>query len=377
MIYFDNCATTKPIPEVIKAVTKGMEENFTNPSSLHRLGMLAEEEVEAVRRLVADYMKVSPEEVIFTSGGTESNNFILRGIIAGNPGNIVTSPLEHSSVERVLSSDPRWEIRSVPVSRYGEIDVKDVLDLIDEKTRCVALTHVNNELGSILPVKEIGRAIHEKFPKVHFHVDGVQAFGKLGFRGDVIYSDSYSFSGHKIHGPKGIGGLYLSKQRHISPLILGGGQERGARSGTENVPGILGLGAAVKVVAEKDELFYHNVTKFRNRMKTRLEETFDDIVFNSPDNGSPYILNISFPHIRGEVILHMLEEEEIYISTASACSSHSSGKNRVLEGIGLPDDLAEGTLRLCFSRFNTEEEIEVFIPKLKTAVREVQEIIGR
>ncbi|MDO5713780.1 MAG: cysteine desulfurase family protein [Tissierellia bacterium] len=381
MIYLDNCATTKPTKEVVDTMIKAMEEDYANPSSLHRGGMLVEEKIEDVRNLIGEYLNVSGKEIIFTSGGTESNNMILKGIMEFNDfeGNVVTSFLEHSSTLSVLDWGEKRgiEVRKVDSDSKGNLSLEEILSLIDKDTILLSLTHVNNELGSILSIDEIGKRIKGLYPNIHFHVDGVQGFGKIPIP-PFTYIDSYSFSGHKIHGPKGIGGLYLSKNPLIPPLVLGGGQEDGLRSGTENVPGILGLGAAINRVFNCGNDDYNHVQGLREFVWNSLFEIFSDLSMNSPKDGSPYIINVSFPHCRGEVILHMLEDQGIYISTSSAChSNRKSEKNHVLQGIGLSEDYMEGTIRICFSKDNTMEELEVFIPALKKAVTEIQEIIRR
>lgn len=383
MIYLDNCATTKPRPSVIKEMVRAMEVDFFNPSGLHRGGFLVEEEIKKIRILLSQFLKVLPEEVIFTSGGTESNNFVIKGILERdrNKGkNLVATGIDHSSVYELLKlgKDLGFEVRKLPVDRMGRVSIDKIKEAVDENTSLVVMTQVHNELGTIQPINEIGEYLKRNHRKVHFHVDGVQAFGKVKLPNLSSFVDSFSFSGHKIYGPKGIGGLYLRKTVHLSPLISGGGQEGNRRSGTENVPGIFGFGAAIRdhMAFGKEE--GEKVLSLYRLLREKIIEKFDDVVINSPEDGSPYILSISFPNLRSEVVLHMLEEEEIYISTASACSSHSRGtKNRILEEIGLSDDLAAGTLRICLSKDLEESDILTFVEELKLKVSEVQSIIGR
>ncbi|MDD7362705.1 MAG: cysteine desulfurase family protein [Peptoniphilus sp.] len=373
MIYLDNCATTKPRKEVVEAMVEALEEDFYNPSGLHTGAVEVEKKKEAIREQIKSYFHCVNGELYFTSGATESNNTALNAAIREGSGkNVVTTNVEHPSILNVLK-EKDIEVRKVAIDRTGHISLEALLDAIDEETMLVSLFHVNNELGSINDVAQWVPAIKERYPRIKVHIDGVQAVGKLPVDFDRIGCDSYSFSGHKFHGPKGIGGLIVAK--HMAPFILGGGQEMGIRSGTENIPGIYGLSAAFKALDE--EGIRLKEAKARVDYLRRGIEEIDDVRINTSEPASPYILNVSIDDTRGEVLLHMLEEKEIYISTSSACSSHRTGKNPVLEALGLSESLAQGTIRLCLSRETTREELDVFIRELKDAVSAVRDIIRR
>lgn len=374
MIYLDNCATTKPKESVVKAMVEALEKDFYNPSSLHIAAVEVEKKKEAIRNNIKDYFLCSGE-LYFTSGATESNNTainsaILEGKRFGN--NVVTTNIEHPSILNVLKAQD-VEVRYVPIDSTGHVSKESVVEAIDENTMLLSLFHVNNELGTINPVEEWVPEIKEKFPRVKVHIDGVQAVGKLPVDFDKIGCDSYSFSGHKFHGPKGIGGLLVRKP--MTPYLYGGGQEMGFRSGTENTPGIYGLGAAFDAL--KEEGICLDEARERWQFLKEGVESIGDVVINSIEPASPYIVNVSIDDTRGEVLLHMLEEKEIYISTSSACSSHRTGKNPILTALGLKDSLAQGTIRICLSRDTTMEELEEFIEELKTAVADVRDIMRR
>ena len=367
MIYLDNCATTRPLKSVIDAMTTALQEDFSNPSSLHQFGYAVSKKKEAIRESIKDYFNCRSGELYFTSGGTESNNTAIRSAIENKVAgkNVVTTNIEHPSILNVIKAS-EMELRQVAIDETGHIAFEKLMDAIDEDTVLVSLFHVNNELGSINPVEEWVPKIKEAYPTVKVHVDGVQAVGKLPVDFDAMGCDTYSFSGHKFHGPKGIGGLLVKKS--VKPFIYGGGQEMGMRSGTENIPGIYGLGAAFDALEAAEARMAH--------LRAAIE-TIDGISINTTAPASPYILNVSLADTRGEVLLHMLEEREIYISTSSACSSHRTGKNPVLTALGLSDNFAEGTIRLCLSRETTIEECDEFVVALKEAVETIRSIMRR
>lgn len=374
MIYLDNCATTRPLKSVIDAMTTALQEDFSNPSSLHQFGYAVSKKKEAIRESIKDYFNCRSGELYFTSGGTESNNTAIRSAIENKAAgkNVVTTNIEHPSILNVIKAS-EMELRQVAIDETGHIAFEKLMDAIDEDTVLVSLFHVNNELGSINPVVEWVPKIKEAYPTVKVHVDGVQAVGKLVVDFDAIGCDTYSFSGHKFHGPKGIGGLLVKKS--VKPFIYGGGQEMGMRSGTENIPGIYGLGAAFDAL--KEEGIALDEAEARMAHLRAAIETIDAISINTTAPASPYILNVSLADTRGEVLLHMLEEKEIYISTSSACSSHRTGKNPILTALGLSDNFAEGTIRLCLSRETTIEECDEFVEALKEAVETIRSIMRR
>lgn len=384
MIYLDNCSTTKPREEVVKIMYESMMDNFGNPSSLHRLGMKAEKRIREARKYIADFLKVDNNEIYFTSGGTESNNIAIQGFVnkmEKRGKHIITTKIEHPSVLNIMKYYEKhgFHISYLNVDEYGYISLEELRNSLRDDTILVSIMHVNNETGSIQPIEEIKNIIKEKNPNTLFHVDGVQGFGKIDISLKASGIDSYSFSGHKIHGPKGIGGLFIDKKHVISPIVFGGNQERGLRSGTENVTGIIGFGEAVKIMSEKYKEERQYVFELKEYFGNRIREEIDDIRINTSldENSSPYILNISFRNVRGEVLLHYLEDKDIYVSTTSACSSKGTEKSHVLESMGLKDKEIEGAIRFCFSYENTKKDLDYTVEVLKESVTEIRQIIMR
>lgn len=382
MIYLDNCATTKPRREVVDLMIKSLEEDFSNPSSLHSFGHRIEKKVEESRSIIAEFLNIMPEELYFTSGGTESNNIFINGAVKRNKqiGNkIITTHLEHSAVGEVfknLESDG-YEVVYLSSDDNGKVDLEQLRSEMNGNVSLVSIMHVNNELGTINDIRSASEIIKSANKNTFFHVDGVQAFGKIPVDLKNLGVDGYSISGHKIHAPKGIGALYIRKGIQISPIFFGGNQEKGIRSGTENTTGIFAFGKAVEILKknfiEEDEL----KDKLRNQMVNLLEKNFTDYVINTPlDNSPNSILNVSFFHTRGEVILHYLEQDEIYISTTSACSSNSKTKSN-LEKLGKSTEICDGSIRICLGYENTMEDIEIFMEKLHFAVEDIRKITMR
>ncbi|WP_138158821.1 cysteine desulfurase family protein [Peptoniphilus catoniae] len=382
MIYLDNCATTKPRDEVVDIMIQSMREDFANPSSLHSFGQSVENKIEEARENVANLINADPSEIYFTSGGTESNNTALNGFINKNKrfGNeVITSSIEHSSIVEKLNKykNEDYKVIEIGVDSKGNINTDEIYSKVNEKTILLSLIHVNNELGTIAPIAEITKKVKSINKNVLVHVDGVQSFGKIKIDIKDMNCDSYSLSGHKIYGPKGIGALYLKNGIQIEPLIKGGGQEKNMRSGTENVPGILGLGKAAKIMLENFEPEQTHILEIKKYLITKLNENISDFIINTPKHSSPYVLSVSIKGIRGEVLLHYLEQDEIYISTASACTSNGTHKSRVLEAIKLKPDYEEGTIRICLSYEINRNDIDIFIEKLKSYVNEIREIMKR
>lgn len=382
MIYLDNCATTKPRKEVIDEMVLVMNNNFGNPSSLHTLGIYAEKAVKEARTTVASFLNVSQNEIVFTSGGTESNNLAIQGALKTRKGNhIITTKIEHPAVLNTIKS---YESKGYSISYLendckGRICLDSLKDALKKDTALISIIHVNNEIGTIQDLEAISNMISESSSKPFFHVDGVQSFGKIEFSLKRCNVDSYSFSGHKIHGPKGVGGLYLNKDSKIMPLFYGGNQEKGLRSGTENVAGIVGLKKAVEMLSINAEYEKNMIAKLRNHMIRLIYENIDNIKVNSPrdETGSPYILSISFKDTKGEVILHYLEEKDIYVSTASACCSKGNNESHVLKAINLDKEYLDSTIRICFSYENTFEQVEFATKVLKESVDDIRAIIRR
>lgn len=379
MIYLDNCATTKPRAEVVEEMMRILNTDFANPSSLHRFGMKAEEEREEARKNVADLLATSEKNIIFTSGGTESNNLSIQGVLektVNHNKKILTTKIEHSSVLDQFKHYEQmgYDVRYIPVDRYGHIDEEFLLSNVTGAV-LLALHHVNNEVGTLNDIKDIASKVKKINKDIHIHVDGVQAFGKIPFKVRDFEIDTYSFSSHKIYGPKGVGGLYIKPGTNLRSLFIGGGQEKNLRSGTENMPGIVGFGKAASIMRENFESEYNHVVELKAYAKAKIESEFSDFEFNFDEKSSPYIFNVGFRDIRGEVLLHFLENDEIYISTSSACSSNSGGKSHVLTELGIDNKLLEGSIRFCFSYEITKADLDVFIEKLKIYINEIRSIM--
>ncbi|MCI8549260.1 MAG: cysteine desulfurase [Lachnospiraceae bacterium] len=361
--YLDNSATTRVFESVKDIVVKTMTEDFGNPSSLHKKGVEAEHYVKEAAALVAGTLKADPSEIIFTSGGTESNNMAIIGAFRANSrlGNhIITSTIEHPSVYNVFDylEKEGAQAEYIPVDKNGHIDQDALLAAVNEKTVLVSVMYVNNEIGSVNPIGEIGAAIKKKNLGTLFHVDAIQAYGKYRINPKREQIDLLSVSGHKIHGPKGIGFLYVKKGTKLSPVMFGGGQQKGMRSGTHNVPGIAGMGeAAREIYAGHEE---------KRKAMYRLKGLFVELVGKLPgtkingltgEDSAPHVISVSFEGIRSEVLLHALEEKGIYVSSGSACSSNHPALIGTLKGIGVKRELLDSTLRFSLSIFTTEEEI--------------------
>ena len=362
--YFDNSATTRCYPEVAEIVVKTMTEDFGNPSAMHLKGVEAEKYVREAAQILAKILKVNEKEIIFTSGGTESNNLALFGGADANKrsGNhIITTSVEHAAVGQPAErlEQMGYEVTIVPVDHRGVVQLEALEKALRPDTILVSTMYVNNEVGAVMPVEEIAKLVHEKSPKALYHVDAIQAFGKYRIYPKKAGIDMLSVSSHKIHGPKGVGFLYINEKARIQPQILGGGQQAGMRSGTDNVPGIAGLGVAAKMVyTDFDEKIEHMY-----QLKERLAEGFlklPDVCLNGMEirEGAPQILSASFLGVRSEVLLHTLEEKGIYVSAGSACSSHKRKAAGTLSAMGMEAAQRESTLRFSFSEENTFEEVD-------------------
>lgn len=383
MIYLDNCATTKIRDEVVDVMIKGLRNDFGNPSSLHRLGIASENIINESREIIADYLKVKKDEIYFTSGGTESNNIGIQGIINTfkNRGkDIITTKIEHPSVRNIMKHYETlgFNITYLSTDSHGRIDMEEFKESLNEETILVSIIHVNNETGIIQDIKQIKTIIDNRELKTILFVDGVQSFGKIDFSLEELGIDMYSFSSHKIHGPKGVGGLFIRNRLNLKSTVFGGNQEKNIRSGTENVNGILGFGHAVKTMA-KNRNERIKIKELRDYMASRIQEEIEDIRINTliNDEFSPYILNISFNNIKGEVLLHYLEDKDIYVSTTSACSANVIEESYVLKSLGLNKDFIEGTIRFCLSYEISKEDIDYAIEILIASVKEIRKIIMR
>lgn len=363
-IYFDNSATTKVSETVAAAVLKSMTEDYGNPSSRHKKGVEAEYLLKDARVAIAKTLKVQEKEILFTSGGTESNNMALFGAAFANrrAGNhIITTAIEHAAVYQPLAvlEQAGFRITYLPVDAFGHISLKDLEEAICEDTILVSIMYVNNEIGAVEPIEEIGALIQRKKPDVLFHVDAIQAYGKFLIRPKRMKIDMLSVSGHKIHGPKGIGFLYLREGSKVKPLLYGGGQQRGLRSGTDNVPGAVGLGLAAQEAYTDFEQKIEQLYRLRERMLQGLLELEGVQIHGCMDReNAPHIVSAGFSGVRSEVLLHALEEEGIYVSSGSACSSNHPGISGALKGIGVKEEFLDSTIRFSFGHFNTEEEVD-------------------
>ena len=427
MVYLDNSSTTRQADEVTEVMIDVMKNDFGNPSSLHDMGLRAEKRVEDARNAFAATIGADAGEIFFNSCGTEGSNMILHGAASSGKhrgSRIITTEVEHPAV---LETCKRLEHEGIEIVKIGvdpmcRINMDDFVEALDDQVILVSVMAVNNETGAIMPVREIAeiahsygqpggawdryrsgirdrseparkqeggdsfwedkksgkddafwrdgnvRGVRKKGGRILVHTDAVQAYGKIDLRG--IGADLMNFSGHKFHGPKGTGAVYIRKGVRIPARVTGGGQEKNLRSGTENVPGIVGFGEAGRLAYKDFEKNIRAMTDVRNYLLNGIIENIDDIRINSPQDGCPSILNVSFLGTRGEVLLHTLEEDGIFVSTGSACSSNKANKgSHVLRAMGLSKSEIEGALRFSFSRYNTREEMDFVLDKLKTAVR--------
>ena len=380
-IYLDNSATTKPYQEVVDKMVLALTTQYGNPSSIYKKGIEVEREIKEIRRNIARSLGAKETEIYFTSGGTECNNTIIRSVANLNKktkNHIISTVIEHPSVLNTLKDleADGFEVTYLQVGKDGKISLEDLKNAIKKETILVSVMHVNNEIGTIQPVEEIGKYLKSLDEKVYFHVDGVQSYAKIKFRPSRYNIDFMSVSGHKLHGPKGIGFMYVKENNRIKPLLTGGGQEIGIRSGTENVPGIYGIGEAIRILNQDLEGTIDKIRGLRDLLKEEILANIDNVKINSPEDGVCHVLNVSFRGVRGEVLLHYLEQKEIYVSTGSACSSKKKGSH-VLNAIGLTPDEIEGAIRFSLSDLNTKEEIIKTVEVLKESVSDLRMIIGR
>lgn len=372
MIYFDNAATTRALDEVADKVKYMLLENFGNPSSQNMAGVNAENELIKARKIIAASINAEPDEIYFTSGGTESDNWAIFGTAKGyirSGKHMITTAIEHPAVLQPMRELEKngWDITILGVDEKGYINIDELKAAIREDTVLVSTILINNETGTIQNAEEISKAIKSVNPHTLYHVDAVQAYGKYPINVKKMGIDMLSVSGHKVHGPKGVGFFYMKKGLKVKPIIFGGGHERGQRSGTENTPSIVGLAEAVKIdMAEMDKAV-ENVKLVKKTLAEGILNSIPMTYINGPsiEEGSPYVLNIGFEGLRSEVLLHSLEEKEIYVSAGSACNSKKKGASTVLSALGIDEKRIEGAIRFSFCRYNTVEEAEQCIEILK------------
>ncbi|QHQ61932.1 aminotransferase class V-fold PLP-dependent enzyme [Anaerocolumna sedimenticola] len=375
-VYLDNAATTRVFDSVKNIMMETLGVDYGNPSSMHQKGIDAEKYIKDARELLAKSLKVDTKEIIFTSGGTESNNMAVIGTAYGykRSGNhIITTRIEHPSIHNPLLflEENGYRVSYIPVDQNGNIIMEELLNAVCNDTILVSVMYVNNEVGSVQNISEISKRIKEKNPKVLLHVDAIQAFGKYRIYPRREGIDLLSISGHKIHGPKGSGVLYVRDKVKIKPILFGGGQQKGMRSGTENVPAIAGIGQAVSDIYENHEQKRETLYQLKRTLiegVKQIEGVTVNCLGNTLTDTAPHIVSVSFDGIRSEVLLHALEDKGIYVSSGSACASNHPDLSGTLKAIGLKENLLDSTLRFSFSVFTTMEDIEYTINILNELV---------
>lgn len=368
-VYLDNAATTRPCEPAVSAVFQNMVEDYGNPSSLHKIGLTAEQNVTEARKSIAAALVCDPSCIIFASGATECNNTAIFGA-AKNYGKrrkkIVVSAVEHPSVSepiKYLEENYGFEVVRIKPSVRGEITAEDFIDAVDDNTCLVSCMLVNNETGAIQPVRRIFSTIKRNFPECVTHCDAVQGFMKLPIKSAELFADVIVVSGHKVHAVKGVGAMYIRKGIRIAPLLLGGGQEKGLRSGTESVPLIAGFGVAVRALMPTMSVAYDNAEKIKNYLLKKIARLDYITVNSSTENTSPYIINFSVLGIRSEIMLHFLESKDIYVSSGSACSKGAG--STVLTAMGVNSKTADSAIRVSLSRTTTMGDIDVLVNALQ------------
>ena len=365
--YFDNSATTKVLDCVKDAVVDAMCVNYGNAAAKHRKGVEAENLIREAKKAIADTLKVQEKEILFTSGGTESNNTALIGTALANRRagkHLITTGVEHASIYSTMSflEEMGFEVTYLPVDHLGHISLEDLENAIREDTILVSVMYVNNEVGAVEPIEAISQCIKKKNPKTLFHVDAIQAYGKYKIRPKKQGIDLLSVSGHKIHAPKGVGFLYIRDGVKIRPILFGGGQQKGMRSGTENVPGCVGLGVAAREAYKDFDARIEKLYTLREHLIAGLKPLGGVTINGSEDRtNAPQIVSASFEGVRSEVLLHALEDKGVYVSSGSACSSNHPGISGTLKGIGVKKELLDSTIRFSLGDLNTEEEVDYAI----------------
>jgi len=367
-VYLDHNATTPTHPEVVKAMLPYYEEVFGNASSIHQFGQQARKAIDKAREKVADFIGAKPEEIVFTSGGTEADNFAIKGVAYANEKkgkHIITSSIEHHAVLNPCKylEKQGFQVTYIPVDRYGLFNPDEVKKAVTKETILITIMHANNEVGTIEPIAEIGKIAKEK--GICLHTDAVQTVEKIPVNVDKLNVDLLSLSGHKIYGPKGIGALYIRKGTRIQPLIQGGHHEKNRRAGTENVPAIVGLGKAIEIAKETMEGESIRLTNLRNKLCSGIGEKIDHVHLNGhPGKRLPNTLNMSFEFIEGESIILSLDMKGIAVSSGSACTSGSLEPSHVLKAMGVDPAIAQGSIRFSLGKDNTEEDINYVLEVL-------------
>lgn len=362
-VYLDNSATTRCFDEVAELMTKIMCEDYGNPSSLHRKGVQAEQAIRCAKETIAKNLKVNEREIFFTSGGTESDNLALRGCAYANcraGRHLITTQIEHPAILQTMKQleAEGFRVTYLPVDEKGCIRPEDLQRAITGETILVSIMHTNNEVGSLQPIEEAGALIKRMNPRILFHVDAVQGYGKFRILPKKMHIDLLSVSGHKIHGPKGIGFLYVDEKVKIKPILFGGGQQNGLRSGTENVPAIAGLSKAIEMIYSDLDTEVERLYRIKEAFVEGVKQIPDVFVNGHPGrDGAPHVVSVSFQGVRSEVLLHSLEDKGVYVSAGSACSAHKPQPSATLQAMGIAKELLGSTIRFSFSVFTTMDEI--------------------
>lgn len=369
-VYLDNSATTRCFDEVAALMTRVMCEDYGNPSSLHRKGVQAEQYIRYAKETIAKNLKVNEKEIFFTSGGTESDNLALRGCAYANcrtGRHLITTQIEHPAILQTMKQleEEGFRVTYLPVDGKGCIHLEDLQRAVTGETILVSIMHTNNEVGALQPIEEAGALIKKMNPRILFHVDAVQGYGKFRILPKKMHIDLLSVSGHKIHGPKGTGFLYVDEKVKIKPIVFGGGQQSGLRSGTENVPAIAGLAKAIEMVYGDLDREVEKLYQLKKAFAEGVRQIPDVIVNGHPGrDGAPHVVSVSFRGVRSEVLLHALEDKGIYVSAGSACSAHKPQPSATLQAMGIEKELLGSTIRFSFSVFTTMEEINYTLQAL-------------
>ncbi|MEG1442083.1 MAG: cysteine desulfurase family protein [Oscillospiraceae bacterium] len=376
-IYLDNSATTRPYKMVVEKVADTMSNFYGNPSSLHRKGIEAEKIIKTARKQIADTIGAVPNEIIFTSGGTEADNLAIMGICDANRGRqIIATPLEHPAIGNTLRTMEKsgYHVDFIPVNASGVVDLEAFEKLISDDTVLVTSMFVNNEVGTIEPIEKMVKILKKKKPEAYFHVDAVQAYCKVPINVNNLDVDLISISSHKVHGPNGIGALYVKSGVKLGAISFGGGQEKGIRPGTEDVASIAGFGVAAQHCNQKMPTSIPQIIKLRKRLENGIISKIENVQINTPINPAPQILNVSFGGVKSEVLLHSLEIDNIYVSSGSACSSHKREPSHVLTALGVERKMIDGSIRFSLSEFTTEDEIDKTIESLARIVKRLRKL---
>ncbi|MBQ4100630.1 MAG: cysteine desulfurase [Oscillospiraceae bacterium] len=371
--YLDNCATTMVCDEIVDTLCDVYKNKFGNPSSLHKKGIEAEMLITKSAKNIANIFSVNPDEIYFTSGGTEGNNLCIFGAVDAKKreGNrIVSTAFEHSSVAKTMDKLEAmgFDVVRIKPNRAGEIDIDEIISAVDDKTILVSTMLVNNEIGTVLPITDIAKRVKQKNKKILFHTDCVQGFLKIPIKIKNSDVDMLTISGHKVHAPKGIGAVYIKKGTKVTPQIIGGMQQKGIRSGTENVPGIVALGKSAEIFCDTSKN-YDKVNELNQYLRERLEG-IKEVKINSPKGASPYILNFSVLGIRSEIMLHFLENLGIFVSSGSACSK--GGASATLTAMGLPKAEIDSAIRTSFSVYSTKDDIDALVNGILDGIKNIR-----